>query len=86
MRGQRVIFRNGPESLGRSSSPTRSGEGVSALSGGIDCAFLAVVVVVVVVIVVVVVVVIVVMSEMGMNVIDDWRRKEDFTTLLRARP
>jgi hypothetical protein len=78
MRGQRVIFRNGPESLGRSSSPTRSGEGVSALSGGIDCAFLAVVVVVVIVVVV--------MSEMGMNVIDDWRRKEDFTTLLRARP
>jgi hypothetical protein len=78
MRGQRVIFRNGPESLGRSSSPTRSGEGVSALSGGIDCAFLAVVVVVVVMVMV--------MSEMGMNVIDDWRRKEDFTTLLRARP
>ena len=73
-----MIFRNGPESLGRSSSPTRSGEGVSALSGGIDCAFLAVVVVVVIVVVV--------MSEMGMNVIDDWRRKEDFTTLLRARP
>ena len=59
-------------------APTSSGEGAAALSGGIDCGFLAVVVVAVIVIVV--------MSEMGMNVIDDWRRQEDFTTLFRARP
>ena len=79
-----MIFRSGPESLVRSSSPTRSGEGASALNGGIDCPFLAVVIVAVIVAVIVIVVVVV--SEMRMHVIDDWRRQEDFATLLRARP
>jgi hypothetical protein len=78
MRGQRVIFRSGPESLDCRPAPTSSGEGVSTLSGGIDCAFLAVVIVAVIMVVVV--------SDMRMHVIDDWRRQEDFTTLLRARP
>jgi hypothetical protein len=88
MRGQGLIFRNGPESLGRSAGPTRSGEGASALGKRINCPLRAVVVVVVIVIVVVVVimivVVIVVVVEMCMDVIDDWRRQEDFTTLLKG--
>ena len=69
MRGQGLIFRNGPESLGRSAGPTRSGEGASALGGGIDDPLR----VAVAVVVVVVVVVILVLGEMGMNVIHDWR-------------
>jgi hypothetical protein len=68
MRGQGLIFRNGPESLGRSAGPTRSGEGASALSGGIDCPFR----VVVTVIVIVVVIMTTIMGEMGLNVIHDW--------------
>ena len=58
-----MIFRSGPESPGHSPSRTRSGEGASALSRGIDLPFRVVMVVVVVVIV----------GEMCMNVIHDWR-------------
>jgi hypothetical protein len=68
MRGQRAIFRNGPESLGRSAGPTRSGEGASALGGGIDDPLR----VVVTVIVIVVVIMTMIMGEMSMNVIHDW--------------
>ena len=71
-----MIFRSGPESLGHSPSRTRSGEGASPLSGGIDLPFRAVVIVVVIVVVVV--------GEMRMNVIHDWRLEENFTTLLRG--
>ena len=46
------------------------------MGGGIDCAFR--------VAVIVAVVVIVVMSEMGMNVIHDWRLEKNFATLLRG--
>jgi hypothetical protein len=66
MRGQRAIFRSGPESLGQSSSLTKSGKGASALGKRINCPLRAVVIVVV----------------MCVDVIDDWRRQEDFTTLL----
>jgi hypothetical protein len=65
MRGQGLNFRNGPESLGRSASPNRSGEGASALGGGIDDPLR--------VVVAVAVVVAVVLGEMSMNVIHDWR-------------
>jgi hypothetical protein len=72
MRGQRVNFRKGPESLGRYSGPTRSGEGASTLSGGIDCPFRVVVTVIVIVVVIMVVIMTTIMGEMSMNVIHDW--------------
>ena len=76
MRRQRAIFRSRPESLGQSSSLTKSGKGASALGKRINCPLRAVVIVVVIAVVIVIVV------EMCMDVINDWRRQEDFTTLL----
>jgi hypothetical protein len=72
MRGQGLIFRNGPESLGRYSGPTRSGEGASALGGGIDDPLRVVVTVIVIVVVIMVVIMTTIMGEMSMNVIHDW--------------
>ena len=71
-----MIFRSGPESPGHSPSRTSSGEGASALGGGIDCAFRVAVVVIVVMSEIV--------REMRMNVIHDWRLEKNFATLLRG--